>query len=265
MRLVSFPGGFGRIEGDTVVPMGDDLVRFLATGDAVEGEPVPLGGLRLLAPVPRPSKVIAVGRNYREHASETGNELPAAPTFFAKFPTSILAPDAELPMPRASDQLDYEGELAVVVGRAMLEVPAERALEHVAGYACANDLTARDLQHQVSQWTRGKALDGLCPLGPWLVTPDEVPDPQGLRLRCRVNGDVRQNASTRNMVWSVAELLATLSDGITLEPGDVVLTGTPAGIGFARTPPEFLRPGDVVEVEIERLGTLRTTIVARRV
>jgi 2-keto-4-pentenoate hydratase/2-oxohepta-3-ene-1,7-dioic acid hydratase in catechol pathway len=262
VRLVSYQGGFGRVEGASVVPMGDDLVRWLAGGEAVEGVPVPLAPLGLRAPIPRPGKIVCVGRNYVEHAHERGFDAPPEPILFAKWANSVSAPGATVTVPSATEQPDWEAELGAVIGSRCAHVSVERALEHVAGYTCVNDLSARDLQARVSQWTRGKAIDGFLPMGPWLVTADEVGDPQELAIRCRVNGEVMQDGHTSLMIWSIAELVAFVSETITLEPGDVIATGTPAGIGSARTPPVFLRDGDVVVVEVERVGLLETTIRA---
>lgn len=262
MRLVSFAGGFGRVDGDSVVPLGPDLVQWLAGAAVVEDEPLPLSALELTAPIPRPGKIVCVGRNYVAHAHERGFDAPPEPILFAKWANSVAAPGATTVVPRATEQPDWEAELAAVIGSRCSHVTAERALEHVAGYTCVNDLSARDLQNRVSQWTRGKAIDGFLPMGPWLVTADEVGDPQALAVRCRVNGETMQDGHTSLMIWSVAELVAFVSETIALEPGDVVATGTPAGIGAARTPPVFLRDGDRVEVEIERVGVLETVVSA---
>jgi 2,4-diketo-3-deoxy-L-fuconate hydrolase len=262
VRLVSYPGGFGRIEGAAVVPMGRDILDWLAHGEGEEGEPVLLETLRLLAPVPRPGKIVCVGRNYVEHAHERGVEAPPEPILFAKWANSVSAPGETVAVPALTEQPDWEAELGAVIGAPCSRVPAERALEHVAGYTCLNDLTARDLQNRVSQWTRGKAIDGFLPMGPHLVTRDEVGDPQALAVRCHVNGETMQDGHTSLMIWSVAELVSFVSGTISLEPGDVIATGTPAGIGAARTPPVFLRDGDIVEVEIERVGRLVTVISA---
>ena len=262
MRIVSFAGGFGRVEGDAVVPMGADVVAWLAGADAVDGDPLPLAALELRAPVPRPGKIVCIGRNYVEHAHERGFEAPPEPILFAKWANSVADPGAAVAVPPQTTQPDWEAELGVVIGRPCSRVSADRALEHVAGYTCLNDLSARDLQNRVSQWTRGKAIDDFLPMGPELVTADEVGDPQQLAVRCRVNGETVQDGHTSLMIWPVAELVAFVSETITLEPGDVIASGTPAGIGAARTPPVFLRDGDVVEVEIERVGLLRTTIAA---
>jgi 2-keto-4-pentenoate hydratase/2-oxohepta-3-ene-1,7-dioic acid hydratase in catechol pathway len=216
----------------------------------------PLAALRVIAPV-RPAKIIAVGRNYREHAAEESAALPTAPLLFAKFPSALVGDGANVTWSAGlTAQVDYEGELAVVIGRRARNVAVDQALDHILGYSCLNDVSARDLQVSDGQWTRAKSLDTFCPMGPWLVTADEVPDPGTLRLRCRVNGEVRQDASTAELVHGVAELIAYCSQSFTLEPGDVIATGTPGGVGAFRDPPVFLADGDTVEVEIERVGTL---------
>ena len=262
MQLVSYTGGFGRIEGSSVVPLGDDLVAWLAGAETVEGVPLPLESLELLAPVPRPGKIICVGRNYVAHAHERGFDAPPEPILFPKWANCVSAAGATVVVPGATVEPDWEAELGAVIGSHCSHVSVEHALEHVAGYTCLNDLTARDLQNRVSQWTRGKAVDGFLPMGPRLVTADEVGDPQTLAVRCRVNGETMQDGHTSLMIWTVAELVSFVSQTITLEPGDVIATGTPAGIGAAMDPPVFLRDGDLVEVEIERVGLLQTTISA---
>jgi 2-keto-4-pentenoate hydratase/2-oxohepta-3-ene-1,7-dioic acid hydratase in catechol pathway len=227
---------------------------------ALDGDPgsaaQPIASLRLLAPV-RPAKIIAVGRNYREHAAEESAALPSAPLLFAKFPSSVVGDGATITWSAAlTAEVDYEAELAVVIGRHARNVPIEEALDHVLGYSCLNDVSARDLQVSDGQWTRAKSLDTFCPMGPWLVTVDEVPDPGALRVHCRVNGEPRQDASTAELVHGVAELISYCSRSFTLEPGDVIATGTPGGVGAFREPPVFLADGDTVQVEIERVGTL---------
>jgi len=261
MKLVSYDGGFGRIEGSNVFPLGADIIGYLATGHREgDGAPIPLDELRLRAPIPRPGKVICVGLNYRDHAEETGQAIPEEPVLFAKFANSVLGPDATIDVPPIVEQPDYEGELGVVIGRIATRVRTRDALDHVAGYTCVNDVSARDLQFRSSQWLLGKAIDAFLPVGPWLATPDEVGDPQTLGIRCLVNGEVMQDSSTKQMVFGVAELVAFISRTITLEPGDVIATGTPPGVGMARTPPRWLRDGDVVTVEIERIGALTNTV-----
>ena len=214
----------------------------------------------LLPPVTHPGKIIAVGRNYHEHAAEEGKTAPADPIIFTKFPSALVGDGAEIVWRAAdSDQVDYEAELAVVIGRTGRDVTVAEALDHVLGYACLNDVSARDLQFGDGQWVRGKSLDTFCPFGPWLVPADEIPDPGALRIRCLVNGDALQDASTSEMVHGVAELIAFCSRFMTLEPGDVIATGTPGGVGVFRQPPRFLRDGDEVVVEIERVGRLTNT------
>ena len=224
----------------------------------IRTEGAPLDGLAMLAPVPRPGKIVAIGLNYHAHAAEQSVEPPKAPLIFAKFPTSVIGPDAAITWdPALTSQVDYEGELAVVIGRTARQVAESTALDHVLGYTCGNDVSARDLQFGDRQWVRGKSLDTFCPLGPWIVTGDEIPDPQALRIRTIVSGETLQDGHTRDMIFSVAAIIAHASRAFTLEPGDVIMTGTPAGVGVWREPKRFLRDGDSVEVEIEALGTLR--------
>lgn len=263
MRLLSFEGGFGRVEGDHVVRMGDDLVAYITTGEARDGTRAPLASIRPLAPVPRPPKIVGIGLNYRDHAAESGQPIPEEPILFPKFANSVIGPDEPILLPRATEQADYEAELAVVIGRTTHDVSVEGALSHVAGYTCANDVSARDLQFRSSQWMLGKAIDTFLPIGPWLVTADEIPDPQALAIRCVLNGHTMQDSSTAQMVFGVAELVAYISRTITLEPGDLIATGTPPGVGAARTPPVWLEDGDEVTIEIEGIGTL-TNPVRRR-
>ena len=223
---------------------------------------IPLREAKLLAPVPRPGKILAVGLNYRSHAEEQHREPPDHPVIFAKLPTAVVGPDSEVRWsPGLTQAVDCEVELAVVIGRTCRRVESAEALDFVAGYTCLNDVTARDLQYSDRQFVRGKSLDTFCPLGPWLVTADEIPDPQVLGLSCRVNGEVRQRSSTADMIFGVAELIAFCSQAFTLEPGDVIATGTPAGVGWFREPKLLLHDGDEVEVEIERIGILRNMCV----
>lgn len=225
--------------------------------------------IELLAPIPRPRKnVMCLGLNYRDHAEESARakglpiELPEHPVVFTKSPTSVTAPGAGVPAHAGvTRELDWEVELGVVIGTGGRAIPRAQALAHVFGYTVINDLSARDLQFRHKQWFLGKSLDGFCPMGPALVTADEIPDPQRLRLACRVNGVAKQDSSTAQMIFDVATIIETLSRGMTLEAGDVIATGTPAGVGFARQPPEFLKPRDVVECEIENIGVLRNRIV----
>lgn len=213
---------------------------------------------RFLPPVVGPGKIIAIGLNYWDHCREQDVEPPENPLIFAKFPTSLVGHGATIRWdPGLTKKVDWEAELAVVIGRRARNVPAEAALGHVAGYACANDVSARDLQFGDKQWVRGKSLDTFCPLGPWLATPASIPDPQALAIKSRVNGETMQDSNTSEMIVDVAGLVAFASAAFTLEPGDVILTGTPDGVGVFRDPPVFLGDGDEVEIEIEDLGTLR--------
>jgi 2-keto-4-pentenoate hydratase/2-oxohepta-3-ene-1,7-dioic acid hydratase in catechol pathway len=249
----------------------DGLVRPLDAPDllaVVRGAPAapagagrPLAETELLAPL-RPGKLIGIGLNYRDHAAERGEPLPAEPLMFAKLTTSVTGPAGPVVLPDYTAELDYEGELAVVIGREARDVPPARALEHVFGYAIMDDVTARDRQRAEPQWVRAKGGDAFGPFGPWVTSADEVPDPQALRIRTWVNGELRQDGSTADMVFGVAELVAYCSDQFTLEPGDVITTGTPAGVGSARRPPAYLGAGDTVRVEVERLGALEHRVVA---
>jgi 2-keto-4-pentenoate hydratase/2-oxohepta-3-ene-1,7-dioic acid hydratase in catechol pathway len=218
------------------------------------------GGSNL--PIARPGKIVAVGLNYRDHAKEGGQDVPERPILFAKWPNSVVGPGAPIVLPPFSERVDYEAELGVVIGERARGVSREKAFEVVAGYVCVNDVSARDVQFGDGQWTRGKSFDTFCPVGPALATRDAVPDPQALRIRCLVNGEALQDSSTAEMVFPVDELIEFISAAITLEPGDLIATGTPAGVGFARKPPVFLQPGDEVSVEIEGVGTLTNPVVA---
>jgi 2-keto-4-pentenoate hydratase/2-oxohepta-3-ene-1,7-dioic acid hydratase in catechol pathway len=214
-------------------------------------------------PIARPSKIIAVGLNYRDHAAESKMDLPDRPLLFAKWPNSLIGDGDAIRIPPESAQVDFEAELGVVIGQASRgPVPVSRALDLVAGYICLNDVSARDVQFADGQWTRGKSFDTFCPVGPALVPASSVPDPQSLRIRCFLNGETMQDATTADMIFSVAEVIAFISSSIALEPGDVIASGTPPGVGFARTPPVYLAPGDVVTVEIESIGTLTNPVVA---
>ena len=226
------------------------------------GSRVPLTDVQLLAPVPRPSKIVCIGLNYRDHAAESRMEVPKSPITFSKYPTAITHPTAPVLLPRTSTQVDYEAELAVVVGRVAKHVPKERAFDYVLGYANFNDVSARDFQFADKQWQRAKSCDTFGPLGPAIVTKDEIANPHELRIELRLNGQVMQSSSTNQLVFGVDDLIAFLSETVTLEPGDIIATGTPPGVGFARTPPVFLKPGDLMEVEIEGLGVHSNPVLA---
>jgi 2-keto-4-pentenoate hydratase/2-oxohepta-3-ene-1,7-dioic acid hydratase in catechol pathway len=234
-----------------------ELIDGAPPGDAFD----PVAGATRLAPVV-PRKVVAIGLNYLDHIRETGLDRPERPLVFAKFPSSVIGADEPIRLPLdLTERVDWEVELGVVIGRAARNVAAEDALDHVYGYTVANDVSARDLQFADGQWVRGKSLDSFCPIGPVVVTADEIPDPQALRLVCRVNGEVVQDATTDLMVFGVAELISFCSRSFTLEPGDVLLTGTPWGCGEFMDPRRSLAPGDVVECEIGGIGTLRNPVV----
>lgn len=263
LRLVSFEGGFGRLEGQGIVPMGADLVAYLAGAPVRESSRVAGSTLHQVPAVPHPAKIICVGLNYRDHASESNQPIPEHPVLLAKFANSLIGPGDHIRLPAlAPERVDYEAELGVVIGRTASRVPEQSALEFVAGYICANDVSARDLQFQSSQWLRGKAIDSFLPIGPCLVTADEIPDPQALRIQCLVNGDLLQDSNTRDMVFGVAELVSAVSQTVTLVPGDIICTGTPGGVGAVRKPPRFLSEGDEVTVRIERIGDLTNPVAS---
>jgi 2-keto-4-pentenoate hydratase/2-oxohepta-3-ene-1,7-dioic acid hydratase in catechol pathway len=217
--------------------------------------------VRLAAPIPRPPKFLAIGLNYADHVAEAGLERPALPTVFNKQSTCVTGPRDPVQMPRVSSALDYEGELGFAIGRRCRHVPRARAHEVIAGYLVVNDVTVRDWQFRTPTWTMGKSFDTHGPLGPWLTTPDEVGDPHGLRLRTWVNGELRQDSNTKQLIFDCFALVEHLSTAFTLEPGDVVTTGTPSGVGIAMKPPKLLRVGDVVRVEIDGLGALENPVV----
>jgi 2-keto-4-pentenoate hydratase/2-oxohepta-3-ene-1,7-dioic acid hydratase in catechol pathway len=236
------------------------LRRFTPEELAVAGALEPLERVRLRAPVARPGKILAVAHNYPAHAGELGASRPEEPVLFLKASSAVIGPGDDIVLPRVSCEVDYEGELAAVVGRRARAVPRSHALEYLAGYTAANDVSARDFQGVRGQHFIGKSFDSFAPLGPALVTRDELPDPQALTLETRVSGETLQSASTKEMSFCVAELVEFASRITTLEPGDVLLTGTPAGVGKARTPPRWLRDGDLVEVAIEGIGVLRNPV-----
>ncbi len=213
-------------------------------------------------PIERPSKIVCVGLNYRDHAEEQGEPLPERPILFAKWPNTLIGPGEPIVVPEIATRVDYEAELGVVIGSRVRGVSKENALEAVRGYLCLNDVSARDLQFADKQWTRGKSPDTFCPVGPALVPAAEVPDPQALTIRAILNGDVMQDSSTSNMVFGVADLIAFITQAITLEPGDLIATGTPAGVGAFRDPPVFMRPGDEITIEIEGLGALTNPVAS---
>jgi len=226
------------------------------------GDVIPYSDVTLCAPVPRPGKIICIGLNYRDHAAESGMPIPNSPVMFSKFSTCAIGPDQPIVIPQGSAETDYEAELAFIIGRRAKNVRRENALGHVFGYTNFNDVSARDFQFTDGQWQRGKSCDTFAPMGPYVATTDEIPDPQNLAIRLRLNGETMQDSNTNQMVFGVAELVGFLSRFIILEPGDVVATGTPPGVGFARKPPVYLKAGDIAEVEVDGLGVLSNPVSA---
>ena len=263
------PPQIGTLEGDHVLaPPGlpDDLPALLGTADPAvlgigRGERTPLVEVRLLAPVGRPPKFLAIGLNYAAHAAESTMKRPDYQLWFNKQSTCVVGPGDPIEIPRASSYVDYEGELAFVIGRRCRHVPAERAAEVVFGYTIVNDVSVRDWQRRTPTMTMGKSFDTHGPMGPWLVTRDELGDPHRLHLRTWVNDELRQDASTEDLIYNCWEMVEHLSTAFTLEPGDVVSTGTPAGVGFAMDPPHWLAAGDRVRIEIDGLGTLENPVI----
>jgi 2-keto-4-pentenoate hydratase/2-oxohepta-3-ene-1,7-dioic acid hydratase in catechol pathway len=232
------------------------------TRQAKASERVRLGEVRLLAPIPKPRKLICVGLNYRDHAEETGSEIPKVPTIFNKFATSVIGPLAPIVLPKVSNAPDYEAEFAFVIGRGGRHIAAENWKEHVFGYTIVNDVSARDYQRATTQWLMGKTFDTFAPMGPWIKTADEIQDPHALDISIEINGQVLQSSNTRNLIFKIPDLISYLSSVFTLEPGDIISTGTPAGVGFARKPPRFLKAGDDVVVKIPAIGELQNPVIA---
>lgn len=226
------------------------------------GAIVALADVTLQSPIPRPGKVICIGLNYRDHAEESGMDIPELPLVFSKFSSCVVGPGDDVVLPKGSSEVDYEAEFGVVIGRTARHVSAENAMDHVLGYCNVNDVSARDFQFADGQWQRGKSCESFCPVGPFVATADEVADPHELRISFRLNGETLQDSSTNQLIFGVPELIAHLTGFITLEPGDLISTGTPPGVGFARKPPVYVQPGDVMEVEVEGLGVLRNAAVA---
>jgi 2-keto-4-pentenoate hydratase/2-oxohepta-3-ene-1,7-dioic acid hydratase in catechol pathway len=221
-----------------------------------------LGSVTLQAPIPKPPKLICVGLNYRDHAIESKMEIPKVPTIFAKFATAVTGPGQPIVLPKNSTQPDYEAEFAFVIGTGGRHIPAEEWQQHVFGYTLLNDVSARDFQMATSQWMMGKTFDTFAPMGPHLVSADEIADPHALDISLRINGEILQHSNTCQLIFKIPELIAYLSSVMTLEPGDVISTGTPAGVGFARKPPRFLQPGDDVAITVDQIGELRNPVVA---
>jgi 2-keto-4-pentenoate hydratase/2-oxohepta-3-ene-1,7-dioic acid hydratase in catechol pathway len=241
----------------------DQLAKNAARVETLpRGAVLPLGDLVLGPPVPRPGKLICVGLNYKDHAAESNMAVPKSPVTFSKYVTSVVGPGTPIRLPAVSAQVDYEAELAVVIGRRAKHVSVEAAWDHVLGYTNLNDVSARDLQFADGQWQRGKSCDTFAPMGPAIVTRDAAGDPHKLRIQLRLNGTTLQDSSTEQLIFGIDHVVSFLSQTVTLEPGDVIATGTPPGVGFARKPPVFLKPGDVVEVEVEGLGVLLNPVIA---
>src|SRR5687768_12976029 len=260
MRIVRFLSG-GKIHLGKQL---DEQTALAIEGDLLHDHRVTDRRLvieKLLAPL-IPTDILCIGLNYREHAKESNSAVPENPMLFIKSSNALNDPHGPIPVPRLTKQVDYEGELAVVMGKTAKHVSRERALDHVLGYTCANDVSARDWQKEKhlngGQFARGKSFDGFCPLGPAIVTKDEIPDPNALRITCTLNGQVMQDHTTADMIFDVPALIESLSSTLTLRPGSVILTGTPSGVGFARKPPVWMKPGDTVVVELEKIGRLRS-------
>lgn len=273
MRLVTFqapgkdqggPPQAGIVSGSQVIGLGRDMLSVIADGilPPATGPAYELAAVRLLAPIPRPPKFICVGLNYRDHARESGLEVPTVPTIFSKFSNVVIGPGAPIVLPKNSQRPDYEAEFAFVIGPGGRHIPAARALDHVFGYTIVNDVSARDHQMATSQWLMGKSFDTFAPMGPWIVTRDEIADPHALDLTLEIGGEVLQNSNTRQLVFGIPALIEYISAAVTLEPGDIVATGTPAGVGFARKPPRYLRPGDEVVIRIQGIGELRNPVIS---
>jgi 2-keto-4-pentenoate hydratase/2-oxohepta-3-ene-1,7-dioic acid hydratase in catechol pathway len=255
---------------------GDQVTAFGAAGSEIDmlticasaTIPTPIGpsfdlsSVKLMAPVPRPNKLICVGLNYRDHAAESRSEIPTVPTIFNKFPNVVIAPGDNIVLPKASRKPDYEAEFAFVIGRGGRHISAESAMDHVLGYTIINDVSARDFQTATTQWLMGKTFDTFCPMGPWIVTKDEIANPHELDISLEIGGEVLQRSNTRELVFQIPRLIEYVSTAVTLEPGDVFATGTPGGVGFARKPPRWLRPGEEVTVKIAGIGELRNPIIA---
>ena len=241
-----------------------ELVRWAETDETGLDLWIPLDEAKLAAPIPRPQKnIFCVGKNYADHAIEMGGpeDIPEHIMVFTKPPTAVIGPDAEIPAhTELTDQLDYEGELAIVIGKKGAGIKKEDAREYVFGYTILNDITARDLQKRHKQFFLGKSLDGTCPMGPWIVTADEIGNAGELNIKTRVNYETRQDSNTRHFIFSIEQMIEDISRGLTLEPGDIIATGTPAGVGKGFKPPKFLKPGDVIEIEVEKIGSLKNTI-----
>jgi 2-keto-4-pentenoate hydratase/2-oxohepta-3-ene-1,7-dioic acid hydratase in catechol pathway len=248
----------------SVITGGDDALDRVRRYLHAPPPSVPLAfeKAKLRAPIPRPPKIICIGLNYRDHAAEAKMALPEVPTVFSKYASSVIGHGSPIVLPKNSVKPDYEAEFAVVIGKGGRHIPEDRWREHVFGYTIVNDVSARDFQMATSQWMMGKTFDTFAPMGPVIVTANEIADPHNLRIALRLNGEVLQNSNTSNLIFGIDKLIAFLSSVFTLEPGDIISTGTPAGVGFAYKPPKWLKPGDTVEIDVEGIGTLMNPVVA---
>ncbi|SPD73657.1 conserved hypothetical protein [uncultured Desulfobacterium sp.] len=254
--------GLIRPEGLVSMDFNGDMIDFINMRELpeVKDRPIPINSVKLAPPVSRPSKIIAIGLNYKDHADESKGKLPEVPLIFAKFPNSITGPASEIVWDESvTKKVDFEAELAVVIGKETYNCTEAEAISCVFGYTCANDVSARDLQFGDGQWVRGKSLDTFCPIGPWIVTPDELGDPHSLRIQCFLNGWKMQDSNTGLIIFKVSALISFFSRHFTLMPGDIILTGTPHGVGAFREPPVYMKNGDEVSVEIEGIGRLTNT------
>lgn len=282
-QLMQERGGRARAREVAAAVLPSDMIGFLSVGaeamaaaretidyvttaekEAFLGQGIMYGvkAVTLKAPAPRPTKLILVGLNYRDHAEEAKMKIPEEPTLFSKYPNVVIGPGEAIHIPTVSNQIDYEGEFAFVIGKRGKNISKEEAIHYVAGYTIVHDVSCRDYQLRTGQWMIGKTFDTFAPMGPYLVLKDEIPDPHTLNLTTRLNGVVMQSSNTKHLIFNTFDLIAYMSQVFTLEPGDVISTGTPAGVGFARKPPVFLKPGDVVRIEIEGLGALENPIQA---
>ncbi len=269
MKLVTFNVNGGKPEAgvlsnEKVTGFGADMLSVIASGGKLEpaGSRYAVEEVKLLAPVPRPPKLICIGLNYLDHAKETGQQVPDVPTVFNKFTNVVIGPGAAIVLPNASKAPDYEAEMAIVIGPAGRNIPADKAMEHVFGYTIVNDVSARDIQSATSQWLLGKTCDTFAPMGPWIITADEIADPHALDIWLEIGGVRLQNSNTRELIFKIPRLIEYISSVVTLEPGDVIATGTPGGIGFKRNPQRLLKPGDEVIIHVEGIGELRNPVVA---
>ncbi|MBA3871064.1 MAG: fumarylacetoacetate hydrolase family protein [Anaerolineae bacterium] len=287
MKLVTFVNNYATHIGALVTRGGEervidfnqadpslpkDMIAFLAGGKAAQStaqkaidkaaDSLPLSAVKLLAPIPRPGKIICIGLNYSDHAAKTGQPIPTIPIVFSKYTNTVIATGENIVLPRVTNQVDYEAELGFVIGKTARYITAANALDYVAGYLPVNDVSARDYQNRTSQWMMGKTFDTFAPMGPALVTSDEIADAGNLKINLTINGETLQNSNTNKLIFGISQLVENLSEVMTLEPGDVISTGTPPGVGVARNPKRFMKAGDVVNITIEGLGTLSNPVVA---